>query len=371
MLELLTLKPKAFGLDISNLSLKIAMLKKKGRFFDLASWGETEIKPGTIEEGEIRDQDALVKIIKEGIKNVKGKKLKTKNVVVSLPEKEAFLEVIQMPKMDQEELKSAIPYEAENYIPLPIEKVYLDFQIISPVKNHLDHLDVLITAFPKKTIDSYVSCLKKAGLIPYALEIESQSIVRALIKNGVSPSPIFIIDFGRTNTRFIIFSGHSLRFTSSIPISSQKLTEDISQNLKIDLKEAEKLKIKHGLQFLKKKNGDGKDKKISEAMAPALTELAEQIKKYVDYYQTHVTHEHFAPNGKMVDKVLLCGRGANLKGFEDFLSSSLGILTERANPWINILPKPPKEVRGLSFQESLGFTTALGLAIRGIRENKQ
>ena len=368
MFEFLSLKPKAFGLDISDLSLKIIKLKKKGGFFDLASFGETEIKPGTIEGGEIKDQNTLIKIIEEGIKNVKGEKLKTKNVVVSLPEKEAFLEVIQMPRMDQEELKSAILYEAENYVPLPIEKVYLDFQIIPPVKNHLDHLDVLITAFPKEIIDSYVSCLKKAGLIPYALEVESQSIVRALMKNEVSSSPIFIIDFGRTNTSFIVFSGYSLRFTSSIPISSQKLTEDISQNLKIDLEEAEELKIKHGLQFLKKKNGDGKDKKISEAMVPALTELTEQIKKYVDYYQTHATHEHFPPNGKGAEKIILCGGGANLKGLDKFLSQELKSPVEMGNPWINILSLNPKEAPGLSQEKSLSFAAALGLALRGIKK---
>ena len=57
MLEFLTLKPEAFGLDISDLSLKIIKLKRKGKFFDLASFGEEEIKPGIIKEGEIKDEE--------------------------------------------------------------------------------------------------------------------------------------------------------------------------------------------------------------------------------------------------------------------------------------------------------------------------
>jgi len=377
MLKFLPLKPKAFGLDLSDLSLKITKLKKKGKFLCLDSWGETEIKPGIIEDGEIKNEAALTEIIKEGLSKVKGKKIKIREVVTSLPEKKAFLQVIQMPKMEEGELKKAIPFEAENYIPLPIEEVYLDFQIVPPVYDHLDHFDILIAAIPKETTYPYVSCLKKAGLLPQALEIESQSISRALIKNGVSPFPIAIIDFGRSRASFIIFSGYSLRFTSSIPISSQKLTEAISQTLKVNLTEAEKLKLKYGLKMPEK---NAKYKGISEAMIPLLTDLARQIKKYLRYYQTHAGHEHLEPDSsgrasrpisetskKKIEKILLCGRGANLKGLADFLSSELKISVKPGNPWINILSEPLKEVPELSFEESLGYTTVLGLTLRGVK----
>ncbi len=95
----------------------------------------------------------MVKIIKETLVKVRGEKLNTNYAIVSLPEERAFLEVIQMPKMKTKELKEAIYFEAENYIPLSIEDVYLDFQIIQPLYNHLDHSDVLITALHKKIID--------------------------------------------------------------------------------------------------------------------------------------------------------------------------------------------------------------------------
>ncbi|GAI10678.1 unnamed protein product, partial [marine sediment metagenome] len=131
MLKFLTLKPEAFGLDFSDLSLRIAKLKKRGKFLlnrgaitrsgatdlCLASWGEMEIKPGIIEKGEIKDATSLSEIIKEGLNEVKGERIKTKYVIASLPEKKAFIQVIQMPRMKKEELKTAVPFEAENYIP--------------------------------------------------------------------------------------------------------------------------------------------------------------------------------------------------------------------------------------------------------------
>jgi type IV pilus assembly protein PilM len=351
-MNFLTLKPEAFGLDISDSSLKIVKLKKSKKFFDLASFGETKIEEGVIKEGEIKDKKTLIEIIKKAVKEVKGEKLKTKYLIASLPEEKSFLEVIQMPKMKREELKRAIYYQAENYIPLPVEKVYLDFEEILPIYDHLDHCDVLIAASLKEIVDSYLFCFKEAKLLPLALEIESLAIARALIKNGKSKVPLLLIDFGAKKTSFIIFSGYSVRFTTSLPVSSQILTELISKNLKVNLKEAERLKREQGIKI--------------EAIIPALTDLTEQIKKYLTFYQTHASHEHLPPNGKGVAKVYLCGGGANLKGLSDFLAKKLNLPVELGNPWINILPENQKKALKLSLEESLKYTTALGLSLRGV-----
>jgi len=373
MLEFLTLKLEAFGLDISDSSLKIAKLKKKDKFLSLASYGEIEIEPGIIKGGEIQDEDSLAKIIKEALVKVKGEKLNTNYVIASLPEEKAFLEVIQMPKLKPEELKDAVYFEAENYIPLSIEDVYLDFQIIQPLYDHLDHSDVLIAALPKKIIDPYVSCFKKAGLQPQALEVESIAIARSLIKNGISPYPVLLIDFGANRTGLMIFSGYSLRFTRAIPASSQEVTKVISQELNISFQEAEKLKMKFGLEKeyrLKIKNGiktEVTPGKILKIVTPLLTNLVEEIKKSLDYYQTHIHHEHLPPDGKEIHKVLLCGGGANFKGLPEFLSLALKTPVELGNPWANILKTPLREIPELPYEKSLAFTTALGLALRGIK----
>ena len=386
MFNFLSLKTEAFGLDISDLSLKIIKLKKKGKFLRLESFGKEDIPAGIIKGGEIEKEDELAEIIKGALKKVKGKKISTKYVVTSLPEEKAFFQVIQMPKVSKEDLRSAVIYEAANYIPLPIEDVYLDYQVIPPLQNSLDHLDVLINAIPKDTTNPYVSCLKMAGLEPVALEIESLAIIRALVKNRVATSPILLIDFGATRTSFIIFSGYSLRFTSSIAVSSNDFTEIIAKNLGVKREEAESLKIKHGLEEkikLKIKDEQSKIKrergKIFEALIPALVDLIQQIKKHLYYYQTHASHEHLPPpsqggpqptdgkaGGQGVSKILLCGGGSNLKGFPGFLSSELKLPVELGNPLVNIFSKKQKSALGLSFEEALGYSTAFGLALRGI-----
>jgi type IV pilus assembly protein PilM len=359
-MEFLSLKPKAFGLDISDLSLKFLMLKKKGKKFSVVSFGESKIEPGMIESGEVKNEEKLAGIIKEITKRVK-----TKYVVASLPEEKAFLQVIKMPLMSEEDLKSAILFEAENYIPLPVNEVYLDCEIVSSVHAASKNLDVLLAAIPKRVVDPYLRVLKKAGLKPIAFEIESLSIARALIKDQKTTQPVLIIDLGATRSSFVIFSGNSVRFTCSIPISGIHFTELIAKNLKVGFEKAEKLKIIHGLrEGLRIKLGEKttleKVKgKIFEALIPGLVDLVQQIKKYLDFYQAHAYLA--GPEGKKIQKIILCGGGANLKGLDEFLELELKIPVEIGNPWINV-----GEVKNFPKENSLSFTTAIGLALRGI-----
>jgi len=360
---ILDLKYEAFGLDINDLSLKIVKLKKGHRGFALTSFNEVRIAPGIIEDGVVKEEDVLARIIKSACNTVKGKKIKTKYVIASLPEEKSFLQVIQMPKMTEEELEVAVPFEAENYIPMPISDAYLDFQVISPIKDYFNHLEVLIVATPKKIVDSYISCFKKAGLIPIILEAESEAITRALVKTEANASLLILIDFGENNTDFIVVSGNSIRFTCSIPISSQLLTKAISDSLKIELHEAEKLKVDYGLIGKKTGKASTQAEKVSQAMAPVLEDLVAQIKKYLNFYREHSSYEYLLPEGKK-EKILLCGGGAELKGFSDYLAKKLETSVEIGDPLTNFLSRKPKNI---ITKDLISFTTAIGLALRQVK----
>lgn len=360
MLKFLSLEKEAFGLDISDLSLKIAKLKKKRNGFKLVSFLEKEIKPGIIEEGVIKKEEELAGIVKDAVKNVEGKKLNTKYVVASLPEEKSFLQIIQMPDMKDEELKTAVFFEAENYIPLPVSEVYLDFKAISSIKNQSGRLNVMIAASPKKIVNSYVNVLKKAGLIPVALEIESEAIARALIKEG-GGSQVALVDFGRTNTSLIVFYENSVYFTCSMPVSSKQLTEAISKELKISFDRAEKIKIKYDMS---KKDRTVRSKEIFRAMSVVLYDLVDGIKKYLNFYQDHASEKHNFPKGK-IEKIFLSGGGSDLKGLSEFLSKNLKIPVEPAGFSVNILQKNHKKS---GFKCPLPFAAAIGLALKKINE---
>ena len=360
MLDALTLHSSAFGLDISDLSLKIAYLKHQRKGFQLHSFGSFPIAPGVVQRGEVKERDILVQTIQEAVKSL-GAQLPTKQVVASLPEEQAFLQVMQLPRMKQEELEHAVRFEAENHVPHAIEKVYLDFQVVQPFHNHLDHTDILLAALPRTMVDPYLEVLELAGLVPKVLEIESLAISRALVSKETAAMPLLLVDFGATRTSFMVFSGYSLRFTASIPVSSRQLTESIAQNLKVKKEEAEKLKIHFGLD----RQDDAKGKAVFEALQSPLSDLVEQIQLHLTYYESHTAHQHLGSNQQRIKRIILSGGGSNLRGFTRFLSKELEREVILGNPWVNILETSLRELSPLPFGESLKYTAALGLALRG------
>lgn len=346
-MQLLDLKYGAFGLDINDLCVKILKLEKRGGKFAVASYGKQNLEPGIVENGIIKNEKAVVAAIKSAHKNVNGKKIKAKHAVVSLPEDESFLQVIQLPKMSREEVKSAVIYEAENHIPISIKEVYLDFQIIVPIKNDLDHVDVLLAAAPKHLVDAYISCVKASGFIPLAIELESQSLVRALVKDEISEYPVVIININKSNIDFVVFSGRSIRFTCSIPTPKIQLAE--SQTIILD---------SAGVPVPVKNN--------AENISLNLEELALQIKKYISFYQQHTSHEHLLVDSA-VKKVLLCGEKNIIESLPEFIKQEVGIQTEIANPFINA-PLPKNKSLNDVF---LSYASAIGLTLGGINIEKE
>lgn len=317
-LDFLTLYPQAFGLDLSDLSLKIANLKKTKKGLRLVSYGEWQIPQGLIVQGEIKNEDEVAAIIKNAVHSLKLPPF----AAASLPEEKAFLQVIQLPKLKQEEIKGAATFEAENYIPFPVDTVYLDAREVSPIKNSLDHMDVLLAAHPKQIVDSYLSCLTKAGLVPKVLEIESLATARALVEKETSDFPILLLDLGATRTGFAVFAGKSLRFTASIPFTGTQQEE-----------------------------------------------LVPQIRKYMGYYESHAIHQHLTHEEKNVRQVLLAGGQANIAGLKEFLQKELEKPVSLGNPWVNIFEQNPAELPPMPFSQSLQYATALGLALRGLSSN--
>lgn len=358
MFNYLNLNLEAFGLDISDTHLRAVRIEKERGRNKIAGFDEIKLPHGLVKKGEIKKPETVVELIK---KLIQAKGLKTKYVIASLPEEKSFSQVITMPKMSEEEGKKAIRFEAESYIPFSIDKVYLDSQKVIQLEKNLDYSEFLIAALPKLIADPYLDVLKQAKLFPLALEIESQSIARALIEKENCSSPILLLDIGESRTNFILYLGNSLRFASSNPISSAFFTRAITKNLKVDTEKAEKLKKKYGLSG---KNKEGKE--VFDALIPTLTDLREQINKYVGYYCSHAAPRKVSSKQEKIQKLILCGSGAELQGLKSFLEGDLGLKVELGNPLINL--SLDKKDCPIPQDKLLAFTAAIGLAIRGVND---
>ena len=260
-----------------------------------------------------------------------------------------------------EELASAVAFEAENYIPLPMDSVYLDFQTMGSRKAG-GRIDVLMSSIPKSIVDAYVACCKEAGLEPWVLEVESAAIARALMETGRRTQPVGILDLGVSNATFIIYARNAIRFTASIPVGGQQLTRTIAEHLGIDFERAESLKKEFGLT----RAGEQKHA-LEEILAPVLTSLISQIKKYMDFYYDRISGQQQGVPER-ISTLLLCGGGANLKKLPEFLTRELKVSVQVGDPFANVIWQAIRTKNNISRTQALPFTTALGLALRGIQD---
>jgi len=351
--------PSVFGLDLSDFSIKIAQLKRRGKFFELINYNRIPVPRGVVDEGLIKNDGKLIEILKKSISSIRGERIKMPYAVCSLPEQHGFLKIIQLPKMNLEEVGQAIKWEAEANIPFSLDEVYLSWQII-PQEKEGEHMAVLISAAPKTLVDNYLEVFRLASIEPIVFEIESLATIRSLIKNEFSPQPVLIIDLGFTRTSFIIFAGRSIRFTSSIStVCTKELIEAIGEKSSINFKELQLSKLK--IDLSKKEGGD----KIFNAILPYLTRLIGKIKDCVVFHEDYSRQDHDCQ--EKISEIILCGGGSHLKGLSKYLYSRLNIPVKLGDPWVNI-PFSKRRIPAIPYDESPDYATVLGLALRGLEE---
>jgi type IV pilus assembly protein PilM len=342
-----------FGLDLSDLSIKAVQLQDEGSYECIASYSSVMLPAGCVSDGEIQKKEQVVAAIKKAVDIAVPKKIKSKKVICSLPETKAFLRIVSVPRMNETEMAEAVKWEMEANIPLPLEQVYYDWQVIpESLLAEKNKVSVLVVAVAKLIIDQTIEVLKSAGLDPVGLEIESIAQARSLLAEKDEKSTVLIVDIGDRRTSFSVTKGGLPCFTSSIPLCGQTLTDAISKGMGVSFEEAEKLKISYGI------GSDFKNDSLFKLQKPILENLVQEIERSIDFYLTGLKYS------ASIDKIILCGGGANTKGILPYLSKKLGREIETGNPWINV--KLGKNLPTIDRNQSLQYSTAIGLALKGL-----
>jgi type IV pilus assembly protein PilM len=352
--KIISLSDRYFGLDISDLSVKVFQLEKNGRFDRVRSFGAKEMKSGFLDNGKIINREKIIEVIKEAIASAGPRKINTKKVICSVPESKVFLRTISIPKISEEEAAEAVKWEIEASIPLSVEQVYYDWQFLNQENGKQN---VLTVAVSKETVDELVSLMSECGLSVYGLEMESIATSRSLVADCGKEEVCLIVDLGGEKTSFIIVKNSIPYFTSSIPFSSSGITEALSSSLGISREEAERIKITQGIERSLENDP------ILGAVFPLLENLAVEIEKTIDFYRS-VSKCYTDKCSLDINKIIVSGGGSNMKGLVPYFTTRLGKEVVLGNPWINL--NLGRNLPPISRDDSARYATAVGLAMRGI-----
>lgn len=346
--NLLGLKPKAFGLEIENSSIKAVWLEKKRSKFQLVSCGKRIIPRGIVQAEQVVDPQKLADEIKILLASAQPKPIREKNVIFSIPEAKAFIRTIQIPKMTVEEAREAVKWETEANIPISVDRVYLDWQVIADKGNKEE---ILVAAVPKNIVDPYYQAAILAGLAPLAVEVDVVATIRSLFGSEEKTKAVLIADIGAENTSLAICQNQIPYFTSSIPLSGNTFTEALQKEIGVSWEKAEEIKFKFGFGKM------SEDDMLYKIFNPLVENLATEIEKSINFFTESIN------SGDKVEKVIVSGGGALLHEFSNYLGNRLKKEVVMGDPLfqINASGFPYK----ISSRDLLSYSTAIGLALRG------
>ncbi len=301
---------------------------------------------GMIVNDDFVDHEGLAELLSKSLEKSQHGKFTTNRVVVALPESKSFVRIIPMQLMNDAEIANAILFEAESYIPLPMDQVYFDWQVL---QRRDDGIDVLVVAAPKAFVDKFIGILEKAHLKIAGIETESQSVARALVPPKID-EPILIADIDAFKTALVMVQHNSLQFTSSIPLAGNVFTERLAKAASLAPQVAEQIKREHGF------SNTVEYPNLKQHMLPAMEDFSAEIKNILKFHYDH--HEDH------IGSLILTGGGAKLQhiseALEPMLETYAPIKVTVADPFEHV-PNLNESVLGP--YEALSFTTAIGLAL--------
>ena len=342
------------GIDIGTSNIKIVQLRPMEGKFVLETYGLVN----AAFQMESKDSSKAVGHTAEILKALMRKAgVSTDKAVASLPNSVVFTSVIEMPKIPDNELKTAVEFEAKKYVPLPLEEVALSWSVIEEKKPRLskdtnlgqispelsNKQKILLTAVPRVVIDNYVRVFSLAGLSPEALEIEALSLIRSGV--GEDDSTILLIDIGARITSINLVQAGYLRYSKGLNVGGDTVTTSISQSLNVNFARAEQFKKDFGLST-------ANNQQIPQVMRPILDIIKNESQQLISIFESR---------GERVDKILLSGAGVKLPNLSEYFKA-LGKPIGLVNPWSHIIYpdilKPVIEPLGLN------LAVAIGLAMR-------
>lgn len=334
------------GLDIGSHSIKLVEIGRRKQEARLLAAGSIPTPPKALSSTAPEDIEGIAGVVKKLWKETGAK---TKNVNIALPESQVFTRVIEVPELSPRELTSAIKWEAEQYIPMPLDQVTVDFTILQTARETgTNKMEVLLVASPKTLVEKYVTILEYADLIPVAVETEIIAAARALIRSAGTVRTVMIASLGAQTTDLAIARGGILSFTRSISAGGEALSRAVAQSFGFEISQAEEFKKTYGLEK------DKLEGKIVTATKPIMDTIIAEVKRAIAFYQEKYKDEQ-------IGVIILSGGTARVPGMVVSMAESLGIEVQLANPWLGI-------VRDARFavldNEGPVFSVAVGLAFR-------
>ncbi len=352
---------KVVGLDIGTHAVTAAELRLgRAEAITVVRFGQVALRPGAVVAGEVVDAGEVGAAIKRLWRETG---FSTKKVIVGVGSQRVVMRPTEMPAMSDADLRSAIEFQAQELVPIPLEDAILDYQVLERFLDAegAERLKVLIVAAQKGLVNGLLGAVAEAGLEVSLVDLVPFALLRSLadvsgfadLEPGASGAEA-IVSIGAGITTVVVHEFGIPRFLRTMVMGGQEVTQAIADEFGITLEQAESLKRRAGLGI----EGDPPLEQVRTVVARRAMTMVDEINGSLEFYSTQ-------PDSVPLRRIVLIGGGRRLAGISSRLAERTGVPVVIGAPFARfeigstgLTPEQLREAEDLS-------AVALGLALAG------
>lgn len=312
------------GLDIGGTGIRAVALDSGKAPPTLRRVGTIPLEPGAVVAGEIIDEGAVTIAVS---RLWKQHRLPKQRVVVGIGNQRVIVRQADVPRMTEDELREALPFQVQEYIPIPVEETILDFVPLEEFTTGSGEamLSILAVAAQREMVQSFLRAVKGAGIVPIAIDLHGFALVRALLSGSFDlAGPQAIIDIGASLTHVVLVRAGLPRFLRIIPKGGDAFTSAIATEMNLGFDEADQLKRSIGVvpEGPAPQAGDEEDQ--TKALLTKVADVfIEEIRSSVNYYLSQAGDEGLS-------RLIVAGNSARLPHLATRIGHALDARVEPA-----------------------------------------
>ncbi|SFU95805.1 pilus assembly protein PilM [Pseudoduganella namucuonensis] len=343
--------PPLVGVDISTSSVRLVELAQAGKEgLRLERYASEPLPRGAVVDGNIENMEQVV----EALRRVwKKSGTRAKLVALGMPPASVITKKIILPAgMSEDQLEVQVESEASQYIPFALDEVSLDFDVLGPVPNSEEDIEVLLAASRREKVEDRVAIAEASGLKATVMDIESYA-ARAALDRVTAQMPdagagqiVALFQIGAQVTHISVLLDGAAIYEREQPFGGNALTQDIVRAYGMAFEEAES----------RKKSGDLPDNYGADILAPFLEGAALEVTRAIQFFYTSTPYTR-------VDQLFLAGGCALLPGLLDIVAGRTKINSAVISPFKGMQLGPGVREQALR-AEAPAYLVACGLAMR-------
>ena len=315
---------RVVGLDIGTFAVRAAEMTVGTEPPILNAFGQVTLPPGAVRNGEIVDTEAVGAAVRRLWAEAR---LSARTVVVGVANQRVIVRQAELPAMTEEDMRSALQFEAQELIPIPVEDAILDFQILEQVAGPEGEARarILLAAAQRDMIRTHIAAVERGGLTPTTVDLVPFALIRSLYR----PSAEFfaetggaeaIVSVGAGVTNVVVHEDGVPRFVRILLVGGEDITEAIAQELEVDIDLAEDLK--------RRADERSSDTLVADAgriVTGQVTPIVDEIRGSLDFYLAQA-------DSLPVARILVTGGASRTRGLFERLQQTLGNTVEAGHP---------------------------------------